>query len=59
MKCPYNIEITQICQSAYFYKDEDKIASVITGLSEQHRFTECLKEECAAYKNGECTYKGG
>ena len=58
MKCPYNIDIVQICQSAHYYNGKEQLSSVITGLTEQHRFSECLKEECAAFKDGKCNYKG-
>ncbi len=58
MKCPYNIDIKQSNCDKYIYDDDGKNVQRNHILKEERTFTECLKENCGAYQDGKCNYRG-
>lgn len=58
MKCPYCPVIQDVTQQKYEYDDDDENLSIVTIISNQTpTFLDCLKEECAAFRDGQCHYK--
>ena len=59
MKCPYTIDQTaQTNVNQYEYNENGACILHRHILIEQHDLMDCLKEECAAWKNGRCEYRG-
>lgn len=56
MKCPYTIHRHNVFQEKYEYGDDGK--QILTNRIENNtaEMIECLREECGAFKNGECHY---
>ena len=60
MKCPYNIKsIAQVNQYTYEYDENNLTTFSQHKLVERNTFMDCLKEECAAWQNNRCMYRGG
>ena len=58
MKCPYTANYRIITQCSREY-DEDGQMTISTDIQNQEvQLIDCLKEECAAYKDGQCNYRG-
>lgn len=58
MKCPYAVNIQQYTQSMNGYDEDGNLVNESTMMVELHPFADCLKEECAAWRDGACGYKG-
>ena len=59
MKCPYTIaESVQQNVNLYQYSETGNCTSHVHRLVEQHELMDCLKEECAAWQDGRCQYRG-
>lgn len=61
MKCPYNLSSIK-----HFEQTENKLLDEETGVCEgmcitfveNHKYCDCIKEECAVYYDGKCHYNG-
>lgn len=59
MKCPYAIDQTvQINVNCYEYNENGNCVKHRQKLVEQHGLMDCLKENCAAWRDGHCEYRG-
>jgi hypothetical protein len=59
MICPYNIErITQTNQDGYGYDADGYNTRHGHVLIEQRKMMECQKENCAAWQDGKCCFRG-
>ena len=58
MKCPYAVNRDIISQSSYEYDEEGRQTVTTEIIHNDANFVNCMKEECGAYKNGRCNYKG-
>lgn len=58
MKCPYNVNYQIVTQSKMEYNDEGQM-TINTNIQNQTvQMIECIKEECAAFEDGKCRYRG-
>ena len=58
MKCPYNVNYQIVTQSKMEYNDEGQM-TINTDIQNQTvQMIECIKEECAAFEDGKCRYRG-
>lgn len=51
--------IIQTDINSYTYNLDGQCDKHIHRLLESHRYMECLKDDCAVWRNGQCTYNGG
>lgn len=59
MKCPYNIDQTvQINVNRYDYDENGNCTKHRHKLVEQRTLADCVKEDCAAWRDGHCEYRG-
>ena len=59
MKCPYNSDQTmQININRYAFDENGNCTSHQHKLVEQRALMDCLREECAAWRDGRCEYRG-
>lgn len=59
MKCPYNCgETVQINVNRYKMDESGNCIAHRHRLVEQHALMDCLREECAAWQDGRCQYRG-
>lgn len=59
MKCPYNSDQTvQINVNCYTFDENGNCTKHRHKLVEQHDLMDCLQEECAAWRDGHCEYRG-
>lgn len=58
MKCPYNRITNEYTKYTYDYFENGEMSSCDQLFIQSGVFQECLKEECAAWHNGQCNYKG-
>ena len=58
MKCPYAVNRQTITETVIEYDDEGNQTGYTEITNNNAAFINCLGEECGAYKNGECCYKG-
>lgn len=58
MKCPYSVDTEQVNQHRYEYNDDSLCVFSEHKLIEHSEFNECFRDECAAFIDGKCTYKG-
>lgn len=56
MKCPYTIHRQNVLHEIYEYNDEGQQVSTIRVDKSCAEMIECEKENCGAWKNGECCY---
>lgn len=59
MKCPYAINRETIVETVWEYDDDGKASAETTVQHDSVSFAGCLKDQCGAWKSGECGYKGG
>lgn len=57
MKCPYLTKTIQFTQSKNTYGDEG-VETSKNAFTEYIRHSDCLKEECVAWQDSKCCYKG-
>jgi len=57
MKCPYEVNIEQVSQNVYEYDVDGHNVFHEHKLLEHRKFIDCLKEECAVYKDGKCCFE--
>lgn len=58
MKCPYTIlDAAQVTTNYYEYNENGDLTLNRCTLTEQRDLMDCLKEECAAWRDGRCTYR--
>ena len=57
MKCPYTVNMLVVEQNTNEFTTDGQCASYQTVTRTTREYLDCLKEECGAYKNGECHYK--
>lgn len=59
MKCPYNIlDVMQTNTDRYTYNELGNCTMHTHQLIEQRDLMDCLREECAAWQDGRCQYRG-
>lgn len=59
MKCPYNVAIIkQVNQNRYEYDENGCSTFHQHKMVEEKLLMDCLKENCAAWQNGQCRYRG-
>lgn len=58
MKCPYAADRKIMTTQNILYDDEGNQIGMTEIITNNASFTECLKEECGAYKDSECHYRG-
>lgn len=59
MKCPYTVDqVIQINVNRYKFDENGNCTSHQHKLVEQRGLTDCLREECAAWQDGRCQYRG-
>lgn len=59
MKCPYTIlDTVQTNTERYGFDENGNCISRRHTLVEQRDLMDCLKEECAAWQDGRCQYRG-
>uniref|UniRef100_UPI004028699B hypothetical protein n=1 Tax=Eubacterium sp. TaxID=142586 RepID=UPI004028699B len=58
IKCPYNRITSEYTKFGYEYFDDGNLSSCDQLFIQGGVFQECLKEECAAWYNGHCNYRG-
>lgn len=57
-KCPYNFKLNQVNETVYEYND-DRLNTIETHkLLENHIRLPCIGEECGAFYDGHCNYRG-
>ena len=54
MKCPYTIHRYNILQEIYEYNNEGQQVFTVRIDQSNAEMIECEKENCGAWKNGEC-----
>lgn len=59
MKCPYNAKLVeQVNQNHYEYDENGYNTFHQHKLVEAKMLMDCLEQECAAWQNGRCRYRG-
>lgn len=59
MKCPYTVDQTvQINVNLYTFDESGNCTKHRHELVEQRDLMDCLREECAAWRDGRCEYRG-
>lgn len=59
MKCPYTIfDIVQTNVNEFVYDESGNCIRQTHRLAEQKDLMDCLREECAAWRDGRCEYRG-
>jgi hypothetical protein len=58
MKCPYENDIEQVNQTSYDYNESGQNTFYEHKLFEHRTFVDCLKENCGAWQDGKCNYRG-
>lgn len=59
MKCPHNIlDVAQTNTDRYTYNELGNCTTRTHQLIEQRDLMNCLREECAAWQDGRCQYRG-
>lgn len=58
MKCPYAVDRRTVSQTSFEY-DEDGVEVFRQTVEDNTAsFLECLREECGAWQDGRCQYRG-
>lgn len=59
MKCPYNIlDVAQININEFTYDEAGNCTRQAHRLVEQKDLMDCLREDCAAWRDGRCDCRG-
>jgi hypothetical protein len=58
MKCPYLIANNQIVTYTYNYDENNNNTSSNQSLIETRTMNACLENDCAAFQDGKCNYRG-
>ena len=58
MKCPYTVDSHQHTQDTYEYDDEGRVVAEIRKVIEKRPFVDCVENNCAAWSDGRCNYRG-
>lgn len=58
MKCPYMCKTTAVDQTDHEYDGEGRIISTTNRYLGGYVLMDCLENECGAYYDGRCHYKG-
>ena len=59
MKCPYNIlDVAQTNTDRYTYNELGNCTTHTHQPIEQRDLMDCLRDECAAWQDGRCQYRG-
>lgn len=59
MKCPYVVHTQAITQQSNRFSEDGSLRVLVEIQNSVAVFPDCLKEDCGAWKNGQCCYKGG
>lgn len=57
MKCPYAVNSTRVNQWKYEYDAEGRGSFTELVERECDLFVECLKDECAVFRDGKCNFR--
>ena len=58
VKCPYAVDRRTVAQVSYEYNEEGVPVFQQTVENNTASFLECLREECGAWQDGRCRYRG-
>lgn len=58
MTCPYAVNRTVVTQTTFEYDKDGNQEAQQTIESNAAQFVACAKENCGAWKNGGCAYRG-
>ena len=58
MKCPYAVDRRTVMQTSFEYNEEGAEVFRQTVENNTASFVECLREECGAWQDGRCRYRG-
>ncbi len=58
MKCPYAVTRKLIQQTVYTYSDDGQQTAQQVFETNSAEYIPCLEQECAAWQNGHCCYRG-
>lgn len=56
MKCPYSVNRTYVTGSKTTYDEEGRQSGFFEVQTDTVRFSNCLKENCGAYRDGCCRF---
>lgn len=56
MRCPYNTTLLAVGITYYCIDDDGQIQQDSTITAEQHIWPDCLRDKCAAWRDGACCY---
>lgn len=59
MKCPYAVDRHRVMQTSIDYDEEGIEIGSQTIEHNTAAFTDCLQENCGAWRDGHCQYGGG
>ena len=57
MKCPYTANCQIVTQSKMEYNEDGQMTISTEIQNQELQLIDCLKEECAAFRDGQCHYK--
>lgn len=58
MKCPYAVTRKLMQKIVYTYDDDGQQIEQQTFETNLAEYVQCLEQECAAYQDGRCCYRG-
>ena len=58
MKCPYALDCIVTTKTKIEYNDDGQEQGSTVTTCNKGYFSDCQKENCGAYQNGKCCYKG-
>ena len=58
MKCPYAVDRRTVAQTSFEYDEEGVEIFRQTVEDKTASFLDCLREECGAWQDGRCQYRG-
>lgn len=58
MKCPYAVDRRTVAQTSFEYNEDGALTFQQTVENNTASFVECLREECGAWQDGRCRYRG-
>lgn len=59
MKCPYAVDRHRVLQTSIDYDEEGVEVGSQTVEHNTAEFTNCLQENCGAWRDGRCRYNAG
>ena len=59
MKCPYAVHRKIVTKYEYEYDEDGKTTEAKEVSTSQAFLIDCVEDECGAWQNGKCNYKGG